>query len=100
MSDGIGRKVKPLRDKLGLPQEKFAWLLGLTFVSVSRYETGRTVPTGYSVVAFELLEVALRHHSPEVVASRLREAAGDQTEIVRALVTLECEKTFKKRNVR
>ncbi len=35
-----------IREKLGLPQEHMARLLGVSFASVNRWEQGHTAPTG------------------------------------------------------
>jgi putative transcriptional regulator len=49
-------RVKRLRDKLQLTQEQFARRLGVTFVTVNRWERGHTYPKGLSVAALESLE--------------------------------------------
>ncbi len=38
-------KVKHVRNQLKLSQEKFASLLGVSFATVNRWETGRSMPT-------------------------------------------------------
>lgn len=38
-------KVKYVRNQLKLSQEKFASLLGVSFATVNRWETGHSMPT-------------------------------------------------------
>jgi DNA-binding transcriptional regulator YiaG len=47
--------VRRLRKKLGLTQEAFAARLGVTWVSVSRWENGHSTPRGLSVKALNAL---------------------------------------------
>lgn len=81
--------VKTLRTKLGMTQQTFASLLGLSFVSVNKWENGGSTPTGLSAVLLSLLESALRRHPPTAVVTELRRAAGVPLDIVRALTELE-----------
>jgi transcriptional regulator with XRE-family HTH domain len=81
--------VKQLRGQTGLSQEAFAALLGLSFVSINKWENDASSPTGLSAVLLELLKNALRRHGPERVVSVLRPLAGVPLEVVRTLTTLE-----------
>jgi DNA-binding transcriptional regulator YiaG len=81
--------VKSLRAKLGMTQQAFASLLGLSFVSVNKWENGGSTPTGLSAVLLSLLESALRRHSPTAVVTALRRAAGVPLDVVRVLTELE-----------
>ena len=54
--------VAATRNKLGLPQSKFAELLGISVKTLHNWEQGRRKPTGAARV---LLRVASRH--PEAV---------------------------------
>jgi DNA-binding transcriptional regulator YiaG len=49
-------RIRKLRKRLGLTQEQFAHKLGVTFVSVNRWENGHSTPTGLSARALEALE--------------------------------------------
>ena len=84
-----GRSVKPLRKRLALTQQAFASLLGLSFVSVNKWENGASRPTGLSDVLLQLLASALRSHTPADVTRALRAAAGVPVDIVRTLTALE-----------
>lgn len=53
----ISRVVRELRQQLGLTQEKFAAKLGVTYLTVNRWENGRTKP---SPMAMKLIEGLLR----------------------------------------
>lgn len=56
--NNIGRKIKELRRKNDLTQEKLADLLGVTYQSVSKWETGTTYPDlGMIVPLAKLLHV-------------------------------------------
>lgn len=81
--------VKSLRTKLGMTQQAFASLLGLSFVSVNKWENGGSTPTGLSAVLLSLLKSALRTHSPTTVVTALRRAAGVPLDVVRVLTALE-----------
>lgn len=83
------RSVKQLRSNLGLTQQAFASLLGLSFVSVNKWENGGSSPTGLSAVLLELLASALRTHPVPDVLHRLRSSGGGPLEIIRSLVALE-----------
>lgn len=47
--------VRRLRKKLGLTQEAFAHRLGVTWVSVNRWENGHSVPRSLSAKALDAL---------------------------------------------
>jgi len=83
------RAVKALRQRLDLTQQAFASLLGLSFVSVNKWENEGSTPTGLSAVLLELLESALRSHSPEHVTRALRAAGGAPLDVVRTLTAME-----------
>lgn len=48
-------KVKFVREKLQLSQEKFASLLGVSFATVNRWERGHSLPTYIAQVKFDEL---------------------------------------------
>jgi transcriptional regulator with XRE-family HTH domain len=83
------RSVRPLRQKFGLTQQAFASLLGLSFVSVNKWENDGSSPTGLSAVLLQLLESALRSHPPDAVIAALRAAGGAPLDVVRTLTALE-----------
>lgn len=45
MVDNYSKVIKELRNKMILSQTEFAQLLGVSFVSVNRWETGKHEPT-------------------------------------------------------
>lgn len=83
--------VRVLRSKLTVSQEKFARLLGISFVSVNKWENNKSVPTGLSAVLLTLLENTLRIHLPSKVTRSLQDANGDSLTIIRVLVKMESE---------
>jgi transcriptional regulator with XRE-family HTH domain len=53
--------IKGLREHLGLTQEVFARILGVSFATVNRWENGKTVPTGdYARVLQTLQQLSAR----------------------------------------
>jgi DNA-binding transcriptional regulator YiaG len=52
----IGSLILAMRQELGLTQEKFAAKLGVTYLTVNRWENNRTKP---SPMALKLIEGAL-----------------------------------------
>lgn len=45
MVDDYGKMIKKLREKMTLSQMEFAEVLGVSFASVNRWETGKHEPT-------------------------------------------------------
>lgn len=45
MVDDYGKMIKALREKMTLSQMEFAEVLGVSFASVNRWETGKHEPT-------------------------------------------------------
>lgn len=45
MIDNYGKMIKTLREKMTLSQVEFAEVLGVSFASVNRWETGKHEPT-------------------------------------------------------
>jgi transcriptional regulator with XRE-family HTH domain len=83
------RSVAALRKKLALTQQAFASLLGLSFVSVNKWENGASTPTGLSAVLLELLGSALRVHSSTEIIRALRATEGAPLDIIRTLTAME-----------
>lgn len=80
--------VRSIRTRLQLTQQEFATLLGLSTVSVARWEAGQRF-TDSSRTLLGLLDRALTHTSPARVVMRLREVmAEDDVDRVVALVHL------------
>ena len=50
------KTIKELRVKLGLTQEQLAQKLGVTFVTVNRWENGKTKPSALAIKALKDLE--------------------------------------------
>lgn len=48
-------KIRQLRKKLGLTQEQFAATVGVTFSTVNRWESGKSVPSPLAMKQIELL---------------------------------------------
>jgi transcriptional regulator with XRE-family HTH domain len=57
-----------IRRRLGLPQEQMARLLGVSFVSVNRWEGGHSSPTGPIRDLYLALEAAIKAgHAPQTI---------------------------------
>ena len=54
------RQLTTIRKRLGLPQEQMARLLGVSFVTVNRWEGGHSSPTGPTLDLYLALNAALR----------------------------------------
>jgi len=53
--DLVSERVKELREKMGLTQEKFAARIGVHKITVSRWECGVITPRGMALKALERL---------------------------------------------
>jgi len=82
-------EIRKLRDRLGLTQEAFARLLGVSYVSVNKWENDASAPTGLSRVLLELLASALRTATPDIVRRELSAANAVPVEVIRILTDLE-----------
>ena len=60
MSYHMALDVKALRKSIGLTQEQLAALMGITSITVNRWEHKRTEPTDYQVALLGRLELAAR----------------------------------------
>ena len=54
-------EITEIRKKLGVTQERFAYLIGTTTATVNRWENGKTVPSRLSIK--ELKEIRKNHGS-------------------------------------
>ncbi|HTP43578.1 MAG TPA: helix-turn-helix transcriptional regulator [Candidatus Acidoferrum sp.] len=67
-------QMAAIRKTLGFTQEQMATVLNVSFVSVNRWERGRTRPSGPTLDLYIALETALGNgHSPESI----RQAANN-----------------------
>src|SRR5205814_7514607 len=57
-----GERVRRLRQKLGLTQERLAQLLGVSWTTVNRWEAGASAPIGMAAKLLNLLEQATHNH--------------------------------------
>ncbi|MBN1779599.1 helix-turn-helix domain-containing protein [bacterium] len=48
-----GRKIKKIRQSLGLTQEEFAHRLGVTLCTVNRWENNKSVPSRLAIKQLE-----------------------------------------------
>lgn len=81
--------VVTLRDRLGLTQQEFATLLGLSTVSVSRWEHKHTKPTDASKALLDLLSRAVAKKNPGAIVAALRSLSGaDEIDRIITLVHL------------
>ncbi len=53
--EDIKRLVKELRTRMGLTQEQFAAIVGVTFVTVNRWESGKAKPSRLAMMRLEEL---------------------------------------------
>ena len=55
----VGKLIRELRNSLGLTQEKFAAKLGVTLLTINRWENGRSKPSPLAMEKVELLLVEM-----------------------------------------
>src|SRR5580704_1709606 len=68
-------RLTAIRKSLGLTQEQMARLLGVSFVSVNRWEGGHSSPTGPTLDFYLAIDAAIRAgHAPETI----RQAANSE----------------------
>jgi transcriptional regulator with XRE-family HTH domain len=70
------RHLTAIRKKLGLPQEQMARLLGVSFVTVNRWEGGHSSPTGPTLDLYLALNAAMRAGYPS--AAIVKSANGER----------------------
>ena len=72
--------VRALSDALGMTQEEFARAVGVSFTTVSRWETGRGRPSPLALRRPTELSGQLTHESPveHVQATRLHGSAAKE----------------------
>ncbi len=85
----VAEYVERIRRGLKLNQQCFAELLGVTVVTVSRWETGAAIPKGLSAVLLNLLSNVVKLHASQTILDSLRRVATDPTSRMRVLVWLE-----------
>ena len=60
--------VKEIREKLGLTQEKFASRLGISFVTVSRWEKGKASPSPLAQEKLSRLENQINKENRVIIS--------------------------------
>lgn len=86
-------KIKAILKKLGLTQHRAASLLGVSFVSISRWSLGKGTPDRYNAAMLHLLAGALDTTPPGAVLAELHDAAGEPVAILQTLVRLQGQST-------
>jgi transcriptional regulator with XRE-family HTH domain len=80
------KRLADVRKALGLTQEKMAQLLGVSFVSVNRWEGGHSSPIGATLDLYEALGAAVQSgHKPHRILSSV---SGDRGVFLLHLFTL------------
>lgn len=74
----LGRNVATLRRHASLTQEQFAELLGVEIATVSRYETGATLP---SLVTLELMAASLHCTVADLLAEDVPKQSSEGARI-------------------
>jgi transcriptional regulator with XRE-family HTH domain len=83
-SRDIGLKIKALRQQAGLSQEKLAEMMGLTFQSIQKYESGQTT---LSVIKLQQVAEALKVSVTEFFSSTPTEhvrLTGEEDQLLQA----------------
>jgi DNA-binding XRE family transcriptional regulator len=85
-------EIKRMRIHLELSREKFAHLIGVSLITVNRWEGGKTNPRGHTKAVLVLLGACLMCVSPQKVLDVLQtdfELERQALHAVRELVKLE-----------
>jgi transcriptional regulator with XRE-family HTH domain len=82
-------EIKALRKAFGMTQEAFAAMLGLSFVSINKWENKASAPTGLSAVMLELLQGVSRTIPVRKVRAQLEACEGSPIDVIRTLTKLE-----------
>lgn len=80
--------IDKLRSKLEVTQQTLATLLGISTVTLNRWDNGHAM-SDLGVVLVELLAGAVRAHAPARIVSALRSGDGSLLYAVRTLCELE-----------
>ena len=84
MSDD--NRFRRIRKELGISQERMARLLGVSYVSVNRWENNGSSPMGPTLDLYNALEAALNHRDG---AAELRHSAnGDRGKFLHRLFAM------------
>jgi transcriptional regulator with XRE-family HTH domain len=80
------KRLAEIRKALDLSQEKMAQLLGVSFVSVNRWEGGHSSPVGATLDLYTALGAALQagHKAARILSA----ASGDRGQFLLHLFTL------------
>jgi putative transcriptional regulator len=76
-------ELAAIRKKLGLPQEQIARLLGVSFITVYRWEQGQSSPTGLTLDLYLALNAAMRAGYPPTII--LDSANGERSAFLYSL---------------
>jgi transcriptional regulator with XRE-family HTH domain len=70
-------------------QQRFAEVLGVTVMTVSRWETGLTAPKGLSALILTFLGNVVRLHPRQTLLDTLRKVGSEPLPLVRMLAWLK-----------
>ena len=82
-------QVRGIRVSLRLSQQRFAELLGVTVMTVSRWENGSAAPKRLSELFLSFLGNVVKLHARETILDALRKAGSEPLPMVRVLAWLE-----------
>ena len=74
MANDRPQRIRRIRAFLGLTQERFAWLMGTSGVSVNRWELGKADPSPFYSANIELLDDAIHVRQADEMIRRLEAA--------------------------
>jgi transcriptional regulator with XRE-family HTH domain len=73
----VSSRLVAIRKKLGLPQEQMARLLGVSFVSVNRWEGGHSSPAGPIRDLYLAIDAAIRAgNAPQAILQAANSERG------------------------
>jgi transcriptional regulator with XRE-family HTH domain len=72
LKKNFGERVKGLLSSLDMTQQELAWLLGISYVSVSRWTTGEMKPSRLTDMVIGSLELVVKEGRGEDLVKAIR----------------------------
>jgi transcriptional regulator with XRE-family HTH domain len=66
-------RLAKILEALDLTQQDFAWALGISFVTVSRWMSGDQVPSKFTDMVIRTIEIAIRQGKGSVLSEAIKE---------------------------
>jgi transcriptional regulator with XRE-family HTH domain len=86
----FGKRIEKLLQELSLTQQELAWVLGISYVTVSRWIHGEVAPSTPTEMIIRTLELVVRNgYGPRLTSAiRKREIRGGSPDVLRFISML------------